>query len=343
MLDPRQPLALYMEGALDNSFGKMGHGVLRYSPNPIACVIDAKYAGRSSREVLGYGPDVPVVADVPAAREAGAEVFLLGIAPPGGAIPADWFPAIDAAVDGGMSVVNGLHDRLAPRYPGLPAGQWVWDIRTEPEGLSTATAAARRHRNVRILFIGTDMAVGKMTAGLEMQAAAHRRGIDCAFVATGQIGITITGAGVPLDAIRVDFASGAIEREMERWRERAWVIVEGQGSLIHPASTANLPLLRGSCPTHLILCHRAGMTHLTRVPEVAVPPLGRFIRMYEDLAEACGTFPRPRTAAVALNTAHLDPTAAAAACAAVTAETGLPCVDPVRDGADGLVAAVLAG
>jgi len=337
MLERQQSLALFMEGALDNNFGKMGHGVLRYSPNPIVCVIDSKFAGRSSLEVLGYGPDVPVVADVAAAHQLGAEVLLLGIAPPGGAIPEPWLPVIDCAVREGMSVVNGLHDQLAGRYPGLPMGQWVWDIRREPAGLEVGTAAARHHGNVRILLIGTDMAVGKMTAGLELQAAAQRRGIDAAFVATGQIGITITGSGVPLDAIRVDFAGGAIEREMIRWQAHPWVIVEGQGSLIHPSSTANLPLLRGSCPTHLILCHRAGMTHLTRVPEIAVPRLGAFIRMYEDLGEACGTFPRPETAAVALNTAHLSTEAALAACDAVTAETGLPCVDPVRHGAESLV------
>lgn len=342
MLERDQPLALFMEGALDNPSGKMGHGVLRYSPNPIAAVIDATYAGRSSRDVLGFGPDVPVVATVAEAQARGGMVLLLGIAPPGGAIPAPWFAVIDDAVARGLSVVNGLHDQLQPRYPNLVAGQWVWDVRREPEGLQVATAAARHHGNVRILLIGTDMAVGKMTAGLELQAAAHRAGIEAAFVATGQIGITITGAGVPLDAIRVDFASGAIEREMVRWKAHPWVIVEGQGSLIHPSSTANLPLLRGSCPTHLILCHRAGMTHLVRVPEVAVPPLPEFIRMYEDLASACGTFARPVTAGVALNTAHLSEAEAKDACRRVAEETGVPCVDPVRHGAQGLVQALQA-
>ena len=110
------------------------------------------------------------------------------------------------------------------------------------------------------------------------------------------------------------------------------VIVEGQGALIHPGSTANLPLLRGACPTHLILCARAGQTHLARVPHIAIPPLGDYIRLYEDLAEACGTFPRPRTAAICLNTFHIDADEATRAARDIERDVGLPVVDPVRDG-----------
>ena len=34
------------------------------------------------------------------------------------------------------------------------------------------------------------------------------------FIATGQIGITITGDGIPLDAFKVDHACGAVERKV---------------------------------------------------------------------------------------------------------------------------------
>ena len=189
-------------------------------------------------------------------------------------------------------------------------------------------------------MIGTDMAVGKMTAGLEILRAAREANMRAEFVATGQIGITVTGRGVPLDAVRVDFAANAVEREVIACAEAELVIVEGQGALIHPGSTANLPLLRGSCPTHLILCHRAGQSTLQRLPEIVIPPLGAYCKLYEDLAEACGTFPRPRTAAVALNTGHLDDDAARSACEAIEAELGVPCADPLRGGASRLLMAL---
>lgn len=342
MLHRDQPIAIFMPGALKDIAGKMGFGVLRYSPNPIACVIDPEFAGQDAADVTGIPRHCPVVATVEEACDLGAQVFLLGIAPPGGLIPTDWMRDIDRAWDKGMSIVNGLHDRLGPRFEssGGERGQFVWDIRTEPEGLGVNHGRARELPAKRVLFIGTDMAIGKMTAGLEVWAEAKRQGIKAEFVATGQIGITITGSGVPLDAIRVDFASGSIEREMLRYPDAEMILVEGQGSLIHPGSTATLPLLRGSMPTHLILCARAGQDHLLRLPEIVIPDLRTFAEMYEDLAEARGTFPRPKTVAVALNCGHLDDEAAALACQEIEAKTGWPTVDPVRHGTARLVQAL---
>lgn len=345
MLRREQRIALYMEGASNDDIGKMGFGVLRYASNPIVCVVDSQASHRDMRETGRVDRSCPIVATVSEAVAMGADVLVLGTAPPGGLIPEAWWPDLHRAVESGMSLINGLHDLLAPHFPELAPGQYIWDVRVEPSGLGVATGAAAKLRAKRVLMIGTDMAVGKMTAGLELLREARERGKAAEFVATGQIGITITGHGVPLDAVRVDFASGSIEREVLRAAGElpggdGLVIVEGQGALIHPGSTANLPLLRGSCPTHLILCHRAGQTHLKRVPDIPIPPLREYVRLYEDVASACGTFPRPTTVAVALNSAHLDAESAHAAARAVEDETGLPCVDPVRDGAGRLVDAL---
>lgn len=324
MLDPNAPLAVYMEGAVRHYGGKMGVGVLRYSPNPVVCVVDSETAGGDLRAETGADRDAPIVATVDEALGLGAKALVLGIAPPGGLIPAEWLPAIDRAVAGGMTVVNGLHDKLAPRY-----GDKAWDIRTEPAGLKPGTGAAGALGNRRVLMVGTDMAVGKMTAGLELWKAL---GPTAAFVATGQIGITITGAGVPLDAIRVDFSAGAIEREVLAWRDAETVVVEGQGSIVHPGSTATLALLRGSMPTHLVLCAREGQTRLQNA-DVEIPSLDRLIALYEAIGEACGVFARPQTVGVALNTFHLkDEAEAREACDAVERTLGLPCDDPVRHG-----------
>lgn len=329
-----------MEGELVGDFAKMCYGILRYSPNEVAAIIDSEHAGQDVKDLVDSPRSAPVVATVEEAVALGGEVFVLGIAASGGHIPEAWYPAIDEAVARGMCVLNGLHDRLNPRYPNLKQGQWIWDVRIEPEGLGTGLAKAAELHNTRVLMIGTDMAIGKMTAGLEIYRAARSRGIKAEFVATGQIGITVTGKGVPLDAVRVDYASGAIEREVMAVADAELIIVEGQGALIHPSSTANLPLLRGSCPTHLILCHRAGQTHLRRLNHVKIPNLRDYCSLYQDLAEACGTFPRPKTAAVALNTSALSEQEARDALKAVGEETGVPAGDPVRFGADVFVDAL---
>lgn len=341
MLDPARRLALYMEASTRHPAGKMGFGLLRYSANPIACVLDSREAGRDTREVTRIPRSAPIVATLDEALALGAEVLVLGIAPPGGRIPEPWWAVIDEAVRRGMSILNGLHDRLAPRYPLLRPSQWIWDVRVEPEGLSVATGAAARLPNRRVVFVGTDMAIGKMTAALEVQRAARARGIDAAFVATGQIGIAIAGRGVALDAVRLDYACGAIEREVLTHAGAELILVEGQGSLVHPASTATLPLLRGTMPTHLVLCHRAGQRTLARIPEIAIPPLAELARLYEELAASCGTFPRPRTAGIALNTFDVEDDARAdRAVRDLESETGLPCCDPVRSGGARLLEAL---
>lgn len=340
MLKPNQPLAIYMEGELTGLAAKMGYGILRYSPNPVACVIDSTHSGEDLQTLIPFGGrSSPIVKSVAEAKALGAEVFVLGIAPPGGMIPMAWNTAIEEAWDLGLSILNGLHDQLEIRFQSN-AGQWVWDIRREPNGLQPATGAAREIQNKRLLMIGTDMAVGKMTAGLELYKEARNRGISADFIATGQIGITIMGRGVPLDAVRVDFAGGAIEREMLASKDSELVIIEGQGALIHPGSTANLPLLRGSMATHLLLCHKAGQTHLAKVPWVTIPPIGDYIRLYEDLGEALGTFPRPQTIGICLNTAHLEPSEGESACKRLEDEVGIAVVDPVRSGTSRFIQAL---
>jgi uncharacterized NAD-dependent epimerase/dehydratase family protein len=329
-----------MEGALGADIGKMGYGVIRYSQNPIACVIDSTKAGKKVSEVVKLPRDCPVVSTVEEAHQLGAEVFLLGTAPPGGRVPDEWRPAINTAINLGMSVINGLHEALEPQFSNLNPGQWVWDVRQEPKNLKPATGKSFFLENKRILMVGTDMAVGKMTAGLELQKAAKAAGIDAGFLATGQIGITITGRGVPLDAVRVDYASGSIEQEMERLSNYEWVIVEGQGSLVHPGSTATLPLMRGSMPTHMILCMQHGQTHLRRVPDIEIPPVLSLISIYESLASMFGINGNPQVVGIAVNTAHLPEEVAQRELIDLRSLTGISVTDPVRFGSEDLVKAI---
>ena len=278
------------------------------------------------------------------AIDMGAKALVLGTAPSGGVIPDSWRPIIAQTIEQGLSLINGLHEPFTPQFPNLRPGQIIWDIRQEPKNLKPGNGAARFLTNRRILTVGTDMAVGKMTASLEIQRSATAKGIDAAFLATGQIGIALSGSGVPLDAVRVDYASGAIEQETLKYKDREWVIVEGQGSLVHPGSTATLPLLRGSMPTDLILCVRAGQTHLTRSMEVPIPmpPLGELIRLYEDLTTISGNFPAARVRGIAVNSGHLSAIDARDNIRQISGESGLVACDPVRDTADNLVEAILA-
>ena len=342
MLEPTQPIALFTEGTFGKINAKMAEGILRYGQNPVAAVIDSTQAGKRVRDLTPIDSDVPVVATLDQAQERGAQVLVLGTAPSGGRLPADWVAVLDQAIAAGMSLVNGMHDQLQPRFADrLAPGQWVWDLRV-PQGEAPPISMARAAGlgNTRVLMVGTDMAVGKMTAGLELTRALREAGRDAAFLATGQTGIAITGGGIPLDAIRVDHAGGAVERMVLQAAEHEIVVVEGQGSLLHPGSTATLPLMRGSCATHLILCHRAGMETLIDATHVRIPPLREVIALNEAVARAAGALTPARVVGIALNTARLGAGEAEAAIKATADETGLPVTDPVRYGASALVPAL---
>jgi len=343
MLQSHHKIAIFMEGALTDVAGKMGFGILRYSPQTIVCVIDSLHAGKNAADITNIPRECPVVADLESARKMGADVLILGIAPPGGLIPESWWPTIDKAINLGFSIVNGLHDLVGPRYPDLPTSQFVWDIRIEPKGLGVNQGRAAQLSAKRVLMIGTDMAIGKMTAGLQMYKAATDHKVHCGFVATGQIGMTIMGVGVPLDAIRVDFASGSIEAEMLKYPDAEMIIVEGQGALIHPGSTATLPLLRGSMPTDLVLCHKAGQIYLSKMPGIKIPDLLEFVELYQNLASANGTFPRPKFSGVCLNTSDLSEDDAMSIMRKMSQELGVPVIDPVRHDSWPLVDSILQG
>jgi uncharacterized NAD-dependent epimerase/dehydratase family protein len=359
---PSNNLALLMSGFVRIRNGKMGFGLLRYSENPIACVIaadevDSFGGGQSLRSLTGIDTDVPIVADVAAARALGADTLVIAVATSGGILPDGYREAILVALRLGMNVVNGLHGRYAddPEYQAaLAPHAWIWDVRREPMGLFSGRGRARALPARRVLTVGTDMAIGKMTASLELDRAARARGLRSKFLATGQIGICISGDGVPLDAVRVDFASGSIEGLCVKYGHDHDVLwVEGQGSALHPGSTAWVPLLRGSMPTDLVLVHRADQKVLEGFgsgvesagadgsTEVVIPPLGEVIALYEAAAAASPSFPAAKVRGIALNCARLSPAEIDVACAEVEAETGLVCVDVVHHGAARLLEAIL--
>ncbi|NJO40171.1 MAG: DUF1611 domain-containing protein [Cyanobacteria bacterium CRU_2_1] len=347
MLTATDRIALLLHEGTQRSRGKTGISMLRYSEIPIVAVIDYECAGQSLPELTKIPRNVPIVSSVMEALPYKPTVLAIGIAPSGGALPDAWWQEVKQGVAAGLSVVNGLHTPMA-NDPELKAqlqlSQWIWDVRREPTGLTVGSGQARLLPCLRILTVGTDMSVGKMSTSLELHKACLQRGLRSRFLATGQTGLMLGHDGVALDAVRVDFASGAIERmALKHGMNHDVLHIEGQGSLMNPASTATLPLLRGSQPTHLVLVHRAGQTHIHNFPHVAIPPLKKAIQVYETIASAGGSFAPIRVAAIALNTFHLSDTEAHQAIDQAHQETGLPCTDVIRYGTESIVEAVLGG
>ncbi|MBF2015126.1 MAG: DUF1611 domain-containing protein [Rivularia sp. T60_A2020_040] len=338
-----QKIAVLLHEGIRGTHGKTGLSLLRYSDAPIVVAVDRDCPGQSLPELTGIQRDVPIVASVKDAIAFNPQVLVIGIAPKGGSLPDDYWHEIKDALVGGMSIVNGLHTPLAtsPELRTLlKPGQSIWDVRKEPSNISVCTLAAKNLPCRRVLTVGTDMAVGKMSTSLELHRASRLRGISTKFIATGQTGLMLEGDGVPLDAVRVDFAAGAVEQVVVRYGKNYDILhIEGQGSLLHPGSTATLPLIRGSQPTQMILVHRLGQNEV--VEGVKIPPLSDVVKLYEIVASGAGAFATVPVVGIALNTKNFDESMAKTAMAQVEAETGLPCTDVIRFGGDKLLNAVM--
>ncbi|MGC1307309.1 MAG: DUF1611 domain-containing protein [Phormidesmis sp.] len=344
MLHPDDRIAILMHDGLKGAKGKTGSSLLRYSPNKVVAVIDEAATGESVQALTGIDRDVPIVPSLQAALPLDPTVLAIGLAPSGGVLPERWYAEVKQAIKAGLSVMNGLHTQMnedAEIAASIHAGRWVWDMRKEPEGLTVGGGKARFLACDRVLTVGTDMAIGKMSTSIELNRAAKAKGLRSQLIATGQTGLMLGFDGIPLDAIRVDYASGAVEQALLRHGDDHDILfVEGQGSLLNPASTATLPLIRGSQPTHLILVHKAGLTHIQHFSDFKIPAISEVVKLYESVAAAGGTFAPAKVAGIALNTFGLDERGAMGAIASITKETGLPCTDVVRFGGDPLLAQI---
>jgi uncharacterized NAD-dependent epimerase/dehydratase family protein len=337
-------LVILTEGQFGPHAGKTAFGVIRYGRDDVVAVLDSTLAGRSVAEFIP-GHDVPIVATLEAALQVPGrprpDTLLIGIAPTGGRLPDEWRPILHGAIDAGLEIHSGLHTFLGddPELSAAAAiaGVHVIDFRRPPERFETAVG--RRHGPGKrvILTVGTDCAIGKMSVALELRNAAREAGDSVAFVPTGQTGMMIDGWGVAVDRVISDFLNGTVEWLVEEGERLGdWVIVEGQGSLDHPAySAVTLGLIHGATPHAMVLVHRAGLAahDFDHLPDRSFPiaSLGPFIDLHERIA---GTVAPSRVVAVAVNTSLFPAEEEARReIAAIERETGLPAADPVRFGA----------
>ena len=323
--------------------------MLRYATYQIVAVVDSTRAGTDAADHVGVGRGVPVVATVDDAITRGADVLLIGTAAAGGRIPDAYRPFLARALERGISVWNGLHERVLndPQLADAAnrGNASVRELREPPPDLPIGGHRRPREGATVVLTVGSDAAVGKMTASLEILAALRRMGERAAFVATGQTGIAIAGEGISVDAVVADFIAGATERMVCDAAEKAdWVIVEGQGSLTHPGfSGVTLGLLHGAAPELMVLCHNWMRRTMKGYDDTGLPvrSLKELVKIYEDAAawRRPPGYPPARVVAIALHTGDVvtadPPTGPLAWIASASAATKLPAADPIREGTAG--------
>ncbi|HET6588477.1 MAG TPA: N-acetyltransferase DgcN [Oleiagrimonas sp.] len=328
------PYLLYLGRAVDELDIKTARGVAYWRPQ--WCV--GQYRSPDCKLTLGF-PDMGMAE----ARAAGADTMLIGTANAGGMMAADIVTDVVAALDAGLNVIAGLHQKLRDNPEIVAAarrnGRVLFDARDCTKILHVGNGRPRAGH--RLLTVGTDCSVGKMYTTLALEHAMRQRGLVADFRATGQTGIFVAGAGIPIDSVIADFISGAAENISPARDDDGWDLIEGQGSLFHPSfAGVSLGLLHGSQPDALVFCHEPTRPHMRGLPGRAMPDLKTCLEA--NLAAARLTNPEVRAVGVALNTSRVAPGKAQAACDAISDQLGLPCQDPVSMGVDAIVDNLLA-
>lgn len=328
------PYLLYLGSAADDLAIKTARGVAYWRPE--WCMGQFRRPG--CKPTLGL-PEIGIAE----ARAMGADTMMIGTANAGGVMAPEMVADIIAALDAGLNVVAGLHQKLGEhadiRAAAQRNGRVLFDARTPPAGIPVGTGQPRAGR--RLLTVGTDCSVGKMYTTLALERAMRRRGCRADFRATGQTGIFIAGAGVPIDAVVADFISGGAEWISPARGDDGWDLIEGQGSLFHPSyAGVSLGLLHGSQPDALVLCHEPTRQHMRGLPGYPLPALEACLQA--NLVAARLTHPEVIAVGVALNTSGMPAGEAEAACRQVGERLGLPCQDPVSMGVEAIVDHLLA-
>jgi len=330
----RPPYLLYLGNAPDDLAIKTARGLAYWRPD--WCV--GQYRNADCKPTLGLR-DLGMAQ----ARAEGANTMVIGTANAGGVMGPDIIADAIAALDAGLNVVAGLHQKLRENPDIVAAarrnGRSLFDARDPAPGIPVGNGRPRAGR--RLLTVGTDCSVGKMYTTLAIERAMRQRGCKADFRATGQTGIFIAGAGVPVDAVVADFISGAVEWISPARLDDGWDLIEGQGSLFHPSyAGVSLGLLHGAQPDALVLCHEPGRPHMRGLSGYPLPELRRCLEA--NLVAARLTNPAVKAVGVALNTSGMPAEQAQSICQATSDQLGLPCQDPVTMGVDAIVDNVLA-
>lgn len=330
-----RPYLIFLGSEQDPSYAKTAFGLRDWAVN--SCV--GEYALPEARVTTGLPRLTPEEA-----FQLGARALVIGIAPVGGVLSASWIPALCLALESGLDLVSGMHGRLADVAELADTARRLrrrlFDVRQPPAAIPIATG--RRRIGRRLLTVGTDCALGKKYTALSIARDLKARGISADFRATGQTGILIAGAGIPIDAVVSDFVAGAAEILSPDAAADHWDVVEGQGSLFHPAyAGVSLGLLHGTQPDVVVMCHDPSRTHVGGLKGFALPTLEEAIE--QNLTLGRRTNPAIRCAGVSLNTSRLDANEAQLTLKNYADRLGLPCADPIRGGSEfeGLLESIL--
>ncbi len=339
----------YCEGLFGEMDGKTANGLARHSNKyRIAGIIDSTKAGQDSGDVLdGEANGITIYKDLQEALNDNANsvtVFIYGMAPLSGAFSSTDRDVMFQAMENNLDIVNGLHDFLTDDaafvQKATECNVQLHDIRKQQNSKqrSVFTGDIGTVKCPKVAILGTDSAVGKRTTSVLLTQALKERGLNAVMIATGQTGV-IQGAafGVPLDALKEQFISGEMEKAIvEAWKSTQpdIIIIEGQGSLSHPAYLSSCFIIRGGQPEAIIVQHPPKRDNLGDYPAIKMPRLEEEIELIE-------VFSKSPVIGITINHENMSDSEVGETIESYQNQFGVPTTDVLKFGCDSLIEKLL--
>lgn len=339
---------IYCEGAFGLPSGKTANGLVRHTARyMVQGVIDSTRAGHDAGTVLdGKLSGIPIFASL---EEALAKAWMrprylvIGLAPDGGRLPREARQAIKRAIENGLHVDSGLHEFLAEdaEFAGLARKHNVQlrDVRRPPPRaqLHFFTGKIAEVKALKIAVLGTDSAIGKRTTAVKLNQALNEAGIKSELIGTGQTSwLQGVKHGIVLDSLINDFVTGEIEHAIyQAWvnEQPQVILLEGQGSIAHPAYPGGFELIAAGRVDGIILQHAPKRVYYDGFENYPMCSLEREIQILELLAQ------QP-VLALTLNHEWMGDDEVRATLAAYEAQYARPVADVLKYGCSKLVAAL---
>ncbi|MGR3178903.1 MAG: DUF1611 domain-containing protein [Candidatus Anammoxibacter sp.] len=319
----------YYEGEFDIHSAKCLSSLVRYSRPQITAILSL--VPSASLKKFGKENNIPVISKVDEIPDSTQKLMLATIHNAEDTLPA-LVNLIKECVKKRIHVYNGDHLFLKPMFSESEQ-TYVHDLRAAPTDLQLFSGKlCERTDQLRILTVGLDCNIGKMTVSLELERFLIREGFDAEFIATGQISMMIKGEGIPLDRSIVDFTSGTMEEYLIKHHNQI-LIIEGQGSIFAPMySGLTLAQVHGSVPQFMILCVDPSRAHPRYFPQLKLPSIDQAIEQYEHLATH--QLSTSRIMGISANTSTMNEKEALNYINSLEKQHKLPVTDPIRFGCD---------
>jgi len=340
---------VYCEGFFGKMDGKTANGLARHSDKyEIAGIIDSTKANLDAGEILDNTANgIRIYKDIhEALKEKGdlVKAFIYGMAPLSGSFSSKDRDVMFFAMEKKLDIINGLHDFLSDDeafvQKAAECNVQLHDIRKQQNETQRQVFSGNisKVQCPKIAILGTDSAVGKRTTSVILTQALQALGLNTVMITTGQTGV-IQGSefGVPLDALKEQFISGAMEKAIiEAWETTNpdIIILEGQGALSHPAYLSSCFIIRGGQPEAIIVQHPPKRETLGDYPTIKMPRL-------EDEIELIETFSQSPVIGIAINHEEMSDSNVDETIEAYEKQFGRPATDVLKFGCNSLITGIL--